>query len=71
MALISPDDDQFDILLHKLKERMDEGHGETIYEIGVGGEEPLCPNVVCESLTYILSSLALFHLNTKIICPNN
>ena len=38
MALISPTDEQFDILLHKLKERLDEGHGETIYEVGVGGE---------------------------------
>ena len=39
MALISPDDEQFDFLLHKLKERLDEGHGETIYEVGVGGKE--------------------------------
>ena len=38
MALISPNDEQFDLLLHKLKERLEEGHGETIYEIGVGGE---------------------------------
>ena len=38
IALISPTDEQFDILLHKLKERLDEGHGETIYEVGVGGE---------------------------------
>lgn len=38
MALISPTDEQFDILLHKLKERLDEGHGETIYEVGIGGE---------------------------------
>lgn len=36
VALISPDDEQFDILLQKLKERLDEGHGETIYEVGVG-----------------------------------
>lgn len=36
VALISPNDEQFDILLHKLKERLEEGHGETIYEIGVG-----------------------------------
>ena len=41
MALISPDDEQFDFLLHKLKERLDEGHGETIYEVGVGGEQSL------------------------------
>lgn len=39
MALISPDDEQFDFLLHKLKMRLDEGHGETIYEVGVGGEQ--------------------------------
>lgn len=36
VALISPNDEQFDLLLHKLKERLDEGHGETIYEVGVG-----------------------------------
>lgn len=36
VALISPNDEQFDLLLHKLKERLEEGHGETIYEIGVG-----------------------------------
>lgn len=36
IALISPNDEQFDFLLHKLKERLDEGHGETIYEVGVG-----------------------------------
>ena len=39
LAMISPDDEQFDLLLHKLKERLDEGHGETIYEIGVGGNK--------------------------------
>ena len=38
VALISPTDEQFDLLLRKLKERLDEGHGETIYEVGVGGE---------------------------------
>lgn len=36
VALISPTDEQFDLLLRKLKERLDEGHGETIYEVGVG-----------------------------------
>jgi len=39
VAFISPDDEQFDFLLRKLKERLDEGHGETIYEVGVGGKE--------------------------------
>ena len=43
MALISPNDEQFDLLLHKLKERLEEGHGETIYEIGVGGESVWFP----------------------------
>lgn len=57
MALISPDDEQFDFLLHKLKERLDEGHGETIYEVGVGGEkESLFP---CHDLTLAMLSLII------------
>ena len=38
MSLLSPSDEQFDVLLQKLMERLEEGQGETIYEIGVGGE---------------------------------
>ena len=38
VSLLSPSDEQFDVLLQKLMERLEEGQGETIYEIGVGGE---------------------------------
>ena len=41
LALVSPDDDQFDVLHQKLMERLEEGQGETIYELGVGGEHLL------------------------------
>lgn len=36
-AWISPNEEQFDALVQFLKKRLDEGHGETILEIGTGG----------------------------------
>ncbi|CAF0791591.1 unnamed protein product [Rotaria sordida] len=42
-AWISPNEEQFDALSHFLKKRLDDGHGETILEIGKGitdGESP-------------------------------
>ncbi|XP_078346711.1 GTP-binding protein 1-like [Oculina patagonica] len=57
VALISPDDEQFDFLLHKLKERLDEGHGETIYEVGVGDSTPSGLNA--EDLKASVDSLKL------------
>lgn len=36
-AWISPNEEQFDALVNFLKKRLDEGHGETILEIGTGG----------------------------------
>lgn len=36
-AWISPNEEQFDALVKSLKKRLDEGHGETILEIGTGG----------------------------------
>lgn len=36
-AWISPNEEQFDALVRLLKKRLDEGHGETILEIGTGG----------------------------------
>jgi hypothetical protein len=35
-ALVSPTSEQFDLLLRQLRERLDDGRGETIYEIGIG-----------------------------------
>ena len=37
-AWISPNEEQFDALLKFLNKRLDEGHGETILEIGTGGK---------------------------------
>jgi predicted nucleic acid-binding protein len=36
-AWISPNEEQFDALVQLLKKRLDEGHSETILEIGTGG----------------------------------
>ncbi|XP_065345914.1 GTP-binding protein 1 [Cloeon dipterum] len=35
-TLVSPTSEQFDLLLRQLRERLDDGRGETIYEIGIG-----------------------------------
>ncbi|XP_073448623.1 GTP-binding protein 1 [Aquarana catesbeiana] len=37
-VLVSPSAEQYDSLLHQLRERMDEGRGETIYVIGQGSD---------------------------------
>ncbi len=36
-AWISPNEEQFEALVKFLKKRLDEGHGETILEMGTGG----------------------------------
>lgn len=36
---MAPSSEEFELLLTQLKERMDRGQGETIYEIGIGGRE--------------------------------
>ncbi|XP_051569210.1 GTP-binding protein 1-like isoform X2 [Myxocyprinus asiaticus] len=38
LALVSPNGEQYDLLLRQLRERMDEGCGETIYVVGVGSD---------------------------------
>ncbi|XP_051573606.1 GTP-binding protein 1-like isoform X2 [Myxocyprinus asiaticus] len=38
LALVSPSGEQYDLLLRQLRERMDEGCGETIYVVGVGSD---------------------------------
>ncbi|KAJ8263821.1 hypothetical protein GJAV_G00141670 [Gymnothorax javanicus] len=38
LALVSPTGEQYDSLLRQLRERMDEGSGETIYVVGVGSD---------------------------------
>ena len=34
---MSPNDEEYDMLLRQLRARIQEGNGETLYEIGVGG----------------------------------
>lgn len=36
MALVSPTEEQFDLLQQRLRQRLDEGRGETIFDVGVG-----------------------------------
>uniref|UniRef100_A0A8C7KY33 GTP-binding protein 1 n=1 Tax=Oncorhynchus kisutch TaxID=8019 RepID=A0A8C7KY33_ONCKI len=38
LALVSPNGEQYDSLLRQLRERMDEGCGETIYVVGIGSD---------------------------------
>ncbi|CAB1344430.1 unnamed protein product [Coregonus sp. 'balchen'] len=38
LTLVSPTGEQYDSLLRQLRERMDEGCGETIYVVGVGSD---------------------------------
>ncbi|XP_045072315.1 GTP-binding protein 1 isoform X2 [Coregonus clupeaformis] len=38
LALVSPNGEQYDLLLRQLRERMDEGCGETIYVVGMGSD---------------------------------
>ena len=38
MALVSPSNDEYDYLLDRLRERIVENQGETIFEMGTGGK---------------------------------
>ncbi|KAM7297004.1 hypothetical protein ISCGN_022158 [Ixodes scapularis] len=37
-ALVSPSEEQYDALTRQLSQRLRKGHGEAIYEIGIGGQ---------------------------------
>ena len=37
-ALVSPTNDEYEFIVETIKERVEEGQGETIYEIGTGGK---------------------------------
>lgn len=39
LALVSPNGEQYDSLLRQLRDRMEEGCGETIYVVGMGSGE--------------------------------
>ncbi|KAJ8318645.1 hypothetical protein KUTeg_003736 [Tegillarca granosa] len=41
LALVSPNNEEYEILMEIVKERIEEGHGETIFELGTGeGDSP-------------------------------
>lgn len=42
--MISPNAEQYDLLHQRLKERLEESHGETIYDIGIAQGELLITN---------------------------
>ena len=72
--LTSPDADTFEILQKELVSRLDEGQGETIYEVGGGGQSCLYTVHVCgvyvtpfffhSSICYLLVYM-YFHLHTS------
>ncbi|CAF4199130.1 unnamed protein product [Rotaria socialis] len=50
IAWISPNEEQFDALVKLLKKRLDEGHGETILEIGTGVADGECPGLLVDEM---------------------
>uniref|UniRef100_A0A6M2DWM5 GTP-binding protein 1 n=1 Tax=Xenopsylla cheopis TaxID=163159 RepID=A0A6M2DWM5_XENCH len=59
-VLVSPSEEQYELLLQRLKERVDDGRGETIYDIGIGedgSDSGLQNEEYCASLA-TLQSLA-------------
>lgn len=55
---MSPSEDQFEILQHRLKELIEEGHGETIYDVGIGDDGTGLTNDEFEASVATLHSLA-------------
>lgn len=60
-ALVSPTSEQFDLLLRQLRERLDDGRGETIYEIGIGLGKHIFIDAF--SVFTVKSEMASFHFN--------
>ncbi len=38
LQMVAPTAEEFDILAQHMRERLDKGQGETIYELGIGGK---------------------------------
>ncbi|XP_064641825.1 GTP-binding protein 1-like [Lineus longissimus] len=58
-AFVSPTTEEYDILLEQLRERVKEGQGETIYELGVGeADTPGLSEADMEASAATLSSMA-------------
>lgn len=56
-AWVSPDGQQFDALVRFLNKRLDEGHGETILEIGTGVTEPENPGLLQDEIDASVATL--------------
>ena len=52
-ALVSPTNDEYEFILETIKERVEEGQGETIYEIGTGGKQK---NWLCHEKKFQVSN---------------
>lgn len=57
-SLVSPSEEQFEALQHRLKELIEEGHGETIYDVGIGDDGSGLTNDEFEASVATLHSLA-------------
>lgn len=53
-CLISPTSEQYDLLQCKLKERIENGRGETIFEVGVGEGTVLAVNLNNHDINYLI-----------------
>ncbi|KAK3090341.1 hypothetical protein FSP39_011042 [Pinctada imbricata] len=64
--LVSPSSEEYEIILETIKERIDEGQGETIYEVGTGeGDTPGLPEEDLAASEATLKSIAeTLHLET-------
>lgn len=70
LQFVAPTSEEFDILLTQLKERLDKGQGETIYEIGIGGgcsSNGLSPDQLAASLATIQSLGVACQADMKIL----
>ncbi|CAF1232558.1 unnamed protein product [Adineta steineri] len=56
-AWISPNEEQFDALVKFLKKRLDEGHGETILEIGTGVSDGETPGLLSDEMEASVATL--------------
>ncbi|KAK0154082.1 GTP-binding protein 1 [Merluccius polli] len=61
LVLVSPSGDQYDSLLRQLRERMDEGCGETIYVVGMGSGE---------DVTFDLQDCPVPGGQDSLVCPS-
>lgn len=57
MALVSPNGEQYDSLLRQLRDRMEEGSGETIYVVGMGSGK----NDKLQRFIIVTSVFTFFH----------